>query len=158
MDHFSINQETHLQPRFQIRHQWDSSLLLRGAWGKYVQPPRPQESSAKYGNNDVRSPYAFHTMVGFTKDFKEGSNQGFEVTNNYFYKELKDLVNPDVQKRFVNNGTGTILGGEVQAKYRKDNWSSQVVYTFLKSERHTPGYGTRPSEFDQTHNPNHSHV
>jgi hypothetical protein len=93
-------------------------------------------------------------MVGFTKDFKEGSTQGFEVTNNYFYKELKDLVNPDVQKRFVNNGTGTILGGEVQAKYRKDNWSSQVVYTFLKSERHTPGYGTRPSEFDQTHNLN----
>ncbi len=154
VDHFSINQETHLQPRFQLRHQWDSSLLLRGAWGKYVQPPRPQESSTKYGNKNVGSPYAFHTMVGFTKDFKAGSTQGFELTNNYFYKELKDLVNPDVQKRFVNNGTGTILGGEVQAKYRKDSWSSQVVYTFLKSERHTPGYGTRPSEFDQTHNLN----
>lgn len=154
IDHFSINQETHLQPRLQLRYQWDSSLLLRSAWGKYVQPPRPQESSDKYGNKDVRSPYAFHYNVGFTKDFRQGTNQGLELTNNYFYKELKDLVNPSITERYKNTGTGTIVGGEIQAKYRKDAWSSQIVYTYLKSRRHTPGYGTRPSDFDQTHNLN----
>lgn len=154
VDHFSINTETHVQPRFQIRHQYDPSLLLRGSWGKYVQAPQPQESSAKYGNKDVRSPYAFHYTVGFTKDFREGTNQGLEFTNNYFYKELKDLVYPDIKKQFTNSGTGTIVGGEVQAKYRKDNWSSQVVYTYLKSRRHIPSFGTRPSDFDQTHNLN----
>lgn len=154
VDHFTINQETHLQPRLQLRYQWDSSLLLRSAWGKYVQAARPYESSPKYGNPDVRSPYAFHYNVGLTKDFREGSTQGLELTNNYFYKELKDVVNSSVTKRYENSGTGTIIGGEVQAKYRKDDWSSQVVYTYLKSRRHIPGYGTRPSDFDQTHNLN----
>jgi hypothetical protein len=154
VDHFTINTETQIQPRFQLRYQWDPSLLLRGAWGKYVQAPRPQESSRLYGNNDVRSPFAFHYMVGYTKDFRQGSNQGLEFTNNFFYKELKDLVVPDVEKRYSNDGTGTIQGAEVQAKYRKDEWSSQIVYTYLKSRRHIPGFGSQPSEFDQTHNLN----
>lgn len=154
VDHFTLNTETHVQPRFQLRHQWDPSLLLRGAWGKYVQPPQPQESSHQYGNSNIRSPYAYHYMVGYTKDFREGSTQGMEFTNNYFYKELSDLVVPNVQKRYDNSGTGTIVGGELQAKYRKNEWSSQVVYTYLQSRRHIPGYGTRPSEYDQTHNLN----
>lgn len=154
VDHFTSNTETHLQPRFQIRYQWEPSLLLRGAWGKYVQAPQPQESSRDYGNNDIRSPYAYHYMAGFTKDFREGSNQGLEFTNNYFYKELKDVVVPDIEKRYDNSGTGTIVGGEIQAKYCKNAWTSQVVYTYLKSRRHIPGFGTQPSEFDQTHNVN----
>ena len=154
VDHFTLNTETHLQPRFQLRYQLEPSLLLRSAWGKYVQPPQPQESSRKYGNADIRSPYAFHYMLGYTKDFREGSNQGLEFTNNFFYKELKDLVIADVQKRYDNSGTGTIVGGEVQAKYRKNEWSSQVVYTYLKSRRHIPSFGTRPSDYDQTHNLN----
>ncbi len=154
VDHFTLIQESHLQPRFQIRNQLDPSLQLRGAWGKYVQPPLPQESSPLYGNSDINSPYAYHYMLGYTKDFREGSTQGLEFTNNFFYKELKDLVIPDVGNRYVNSGTGTIIGGELQAKYRKNEWTSQLVYTYLESTRHIPGYGTRPSEFDQTHNLN----
>lgn len=152
LDHFTLNSETHLQPRLQLRYQHEPSLLLRGAWGKYVQAPLPQESSREYGNSNIRSPFAYHYMAGFTKDFREGSNQGLEFTNNYFYKELKDLVVPSVEKRYDNSGTGTIYGGEIQAKYRKDQWSGQFVYTYLKSTRHIPGFGTQPSEFDQTHN------
>lgn len=154
LDHFTINQDTQLQPRFQIRYQYDPSLLYRASWGKYVQEPQPQESSRKYGNANVTSPYAIHYTTGFTKDFRNGGTKGLEFTNNYFYKELKDLIYPDVQSRYENSGTGTIVGGEVQAKYRKDEWSSQVVYTYLKSRRHVPGFGTQPSEFDQTHNLN----
>jgi hypothetical protein len=92
--------------------------------------------------------------VGFKKDFRKEGTQGFEFLNNYFYKELKDQVVPDIQKNYSNNGSGTILGGEIQAKYRISDWSSQLVYTYLKSERSIPGYGTQPSEFDQTHNLN----
>ena len=36
------------------------------------------------------------------------------------YKELKDLVVPDVQRRYSNEGSGTITGGEIQAKFRKN--------------------------------------
>lgn len=153
-DHFSVNNDVEVQPRFQLRYQWDPSLLLRSSWGRYVQQAQPQETSRLYGNKDVRSPYAYHYTVGFTKDFRKNSDQGIELTNNYFYKELRDLVLPDVQENYSNTGSGTIIGTEVQAKYRKQQWSSQLVYTYLKSERHIPGFGTTPSEFDQTHNLN----
>lgn len=158
IDHFTINQDTRVQPRFQprfqLRYQLDPKLLLRGSWGQYVQTPQPQETSRLYGNKNIRSPYAWHYTIGFTKDFREDGAQGLELTNNYFYKDLKDLVYPDIQKNYANSGTGSILGGEIQAKYRKDAWTSQVVYTYLKSTRHIPGFGTSPSEFDQTHNLN----
>jgi hypothetical protein len=154
VDHFSSTEETFLQPRFQLRYQWDPSLLLRGSWGLYVQPPQPQETSKDYGNKKIRSPYAIHYTTGFTKDFRNGETNGFEVTNNYFFKELKDLVFPSVEKNYENSGTGTILGSEIQAKYRRDAWVGQFVYTYLDSKRNIPGFGTQPSEFDQTHNLN----
>lgn len=154
VDHFTAVDDTQLQPRFQLRYQWDPSLLLRSSVGKYAQEPQPQESARNYGNSSISSPYAIHYTAGFTKDFRQGASQGLEFTNNYFYKELKDLVYPDVQSRYENSGTGNIVGGELQVKYRKNEWSSQVVYTYLKSRRHVPGFGTQPSDFDQAHNLN----
>ncbi len=154
VDHFTINKDTRFSPRFQTRYQVDPKLLLRGSWGQYVQTPQPQETSRLYGNKNIRSPYAWHYTLGFTKDFREDGSQGWELTNNYFYKDLKDLVYPDFQKNYANSGTGNIIGGEIQAKYRKNEWTSQFVYTYLKSRRHVPGYGTTPSEYDQTHNLN----
>src|SRR5690606_31478930 len=99
-------------------------------------------------------PYAWHYTVGFTKDFRNSGSQGLELTNNYFYKDLKDIIIPDVDQNFSNSGTGTIYGSEIQAKYKLREWTSQLVYTFLESNRTIPGFGTRPSEFDQTHNLN----
>jgi outer membrane cobalamin receptor len=154
IDHFTLTTETSLQPRLQGRYQWDPSLQLRGAWGKYAQAPLPQETSRNYGNKNITSPYAYHYVVGYKKDFRKEGTQGFELTNNYFYKDLKNLVVPDIQKNYSNAGTGQIYGAEFQAKYRKNEWSSQIVYTILKSERRIPGFGTRPSSYDQTHNLN----
>jgi hypothetical protein len=152
LDHFTLTEETSVQPRLQTRYQYDSSLLLRAAVGQYAQAPEPQESSKDYGNKNIKNPYAYHYMIGLTKDFRKDRGQGLEIVNNYFFKDLKNLVVPDVQKRYANSGQGTIYGGEIQAKYRINEWSSQLVYTYLKSERRTPGFGTRPSEFDQSHN------
>lgn len=154
LDYFSVNQDTKLQPRIQLRYQWDPSLLLRASAGSYVQSPQPQESSKEYGNENLKSPKATHFNFGFTKNFKNESNEGLEFTNNYFYKELKDLIFSDVDQIYANSGTGTILGSEIQAKYKFGPWTSQLVYTFLKSDRTIPGFGTQPSESDQTHNLN----
>ncbi len=154
VDHFTLTQETQLQPRLQLRYQYDPSLQLRGAWGKYAQAPLPQEVSEEYGNKNISAPYAWHYVVGFRKDFRKDTNQGLELTNNYFYKNLRNLVVPDVRKNYRNAGSGSIAGGEIQAKYRMNEWTSQLVYTLLRSERTIPGFGTGPSEFDQTHNLN----
>lgn len=154
IDHFTVNQETWVQPRLQLRYQYSPSLQIRSSLGQYVQEPQPQESSRLYGNPNIRSPYAWHYTLGFSKDFRQGATQGFEILNNYFFKDLKDLVVPAVSGNYSNQGSGIIYGSEVQAKYKKDKWSSQLVYTYLKSERSIPGFGTSPSEFDQTHNLN----
>lgn len=154
IDHFSLNEDTVLQPRLQVRREIDPSLTVRASVGRYVQPPQPQEVDKFYGNSNIRSPKADHYTVGYTKDFRAGSSDGFEFTNNYFYKDLRDLVVPDIRKNYDSTGTGTILGAEVQGKYKRGEWSSQIVYTLLRSERRIPGFGTAPAEFDQTHNLN----
>jgi hypothetical protein len=154
LDHFTATSETYLQPRFQMRYKWDDSLLLRGSVGQYYQPPKPQEYAKYYGNTAIKSPESIHYTVGWSKDFKSGESKGLEITNNYFYKDLKNIIVPDLKKNYSNNGTGKITGSEIQAKYKWEDWTSQLVYTYLNSTRTIPGFGTRPSQFDQTHNLN----
>jgi CarboxypepD_reg-like domain/TonB-dependent Receptor Plug Domain len=154
LDYYTLTKETSVQPRLQLRYQWDPSLQLRGAFGKYSQAPLPQEVSKEYGNSAIEAPYAWHYVVGYRKDFRKEGAQGLEFTNNFFYKDLQNLVVPDITERYTNGGSGTIYGGEVQAKYRWSEWTSQLVYTYLNSVRRIPGFGTQPSEYDQTHNLN----
>ncbi len=154
LDHFSITKETFIDPRFQLRYKIDDSLNLRASWGIYHQVPLPQESDRLYGNSSLVSPRSIHYTAGWMKDFKNREVQGLEITNNYFYKDLKNLVVPDISSRYSNGGTGEIFGSEIQAKYKWTDWSSQLVYTYLNSTRTIPGFGKRPSEFDQTHNLN----
>jgi hypothetical protein len=153
-DHFTVNNSTQLQPRLQIRKNLSPSTSLHLAAGEYIQPPQPQESSPFYGNKNIRSPRSQHYTFGFTKDLRNESKQGWTLTNNYFYKSLTDLVVPDPLKNYSNGGSGEIYGFEIQGKLQKNEWSGQVVYTYLKSERRIPGFGKFPAEFDQTHNLN----
>lgn len=154
LDYFGYTNETVLQPRLQFRYQIDPSLQLHASLGKYNQAPRPQEVSKEYGNKDIVSPFAYHYVLGLKKDFREKESEGWDLTNNYFYKDLHKQVVSDIQKNYSNGGTGEIFGVEVQAKYRKNEWSTQLVYTYLKSTRTIAGFGTFPSEFDQTQNLN----
>jgi hypothetical protein len=154
VDHFSLTKELFLDPRFQMRYRIDDSLYLRASWGTYHQPPRPQESDRLYGNPDLVSPRSIHYTAGWIKDFRAGASEGLEITNNFFLKDLKNIIVPDITKRYSDRGTGEIYGSEVQVKYKWSEWSSQLVYTYLNSTRTIPGYGKRPSEFDQTHNLN----
>ena len=153
-DYFSLNKSSGIAPRFLLRYQYDPLLLFRSSWGKYVQPPKAEQTAKYYGNSNIKSPYAYHYTAGFTKDFREKSTQGLEFTNNYFYKDLKDLVISDITKNYSNEGTGHIIGGELQMKYSHDALSTQLVYTYLKSRRKIPGHDESPSQYDQTHNLN----
>ena len=154
VDHFTMTNETFLEPRFQLRYKIDESLLLRGSVGQYYQPPKPEQHDTYYGNPNIKSPESTHYTIGWNKDYRHGQSEGLEITNNYFYKNLKNLVIPDLKSNYSNSGTGEIFGGEIQAKYKWNEWSSQLVYTYLNSKRTIPGYGTRPSQFDQPHNLN----
>lgn len=154
VDYFSITQESFVQPRFQARYQVNPSLEFHSAYGHYVQPPQPQESSPDYGNKEIRSPRAIHYMAGWSRDFRQNGTEGLTFTNNYFYKTLDSLVIPSLNENYNNEGTGKILGAEIQAKYQKGTWSGQLVYTYLNSKRSIPGSGEYPAEFDQSNNLN----
>ncbi len=151
-DYFSDTKEFIAQPRTQVIYQWSPKLKLNLSAGLYAQPPEPQEVSAEYGNPNITSPRSTHYTLGWEKDFlKEGQGR-LSVVNNFFYKDLDDLVIPDSNSIYLNSGTGKIFGMEVQANYSKGPWSGQLVYTYLDSRRTIPGQGEFPAQFDQTHN------
>jgi hypothetical protein len=153
-DYFSEVSESIIEPRPQVRYQFTNGLTIQASAGKYAQVPRPQESSKDYGNASIRAPFAWHYNLGWSYDFRKGGTDGLEVTQNFFYKTLHRLIIPDITANYSNKGEGTIKGGELQLKWRKGRFGVQAVYTYLDSERKIPGFGTFPSEFDQTHNLN----
>lgn len=153
-DYFTLNKSLMVQPRISTKYNFSPTLYVRASGGLYAQPPQPQEASSLFGNPNLRSPNSTHHTLGWAKDFRDGGKDGFQILNNFFYKELRDIVVPDVRQNFTNDGSGKIKGGEIQAKYRSGRWSGQLVYTYLDSERTIPGIGTYRSEFDQTHNLN----
>lgn len=153
-DHFTNVDQTYVQPRPALRYQLDESLVFRASSGLYYQPPEPQEVSEYYGNPSIVAPRAWHYTVGFTKDFRKGSSDGFIFTHNLFYKNLSHLVIPDTRTNYSNSGTGKIYGAEFQTKYRYHDFQTSLVYTYLHSRRSIPGAQNFPSEYDQTHNLN----
>ena len=150
-DYLEVTGESIWQLRGQITYQWDPSFQMRLAAGQYLQLPEPAQTSIYYGNPHLRALRADHYQVGWSKDFRGNSPQGFEISNNYFYKTLGKLVTPSPQDRYQNQGTGEIIGSEVQAKWANTSWSWTLAYTYLKSKRTLPGKGTFPAAADQTH-------
>lgn len=153
-DYFTSTDQTFVEPRPSVRYQVDDSLVLRASSGLYYQPPEPQEISENYGNPGIKAPHAWHYTMGFTKDFRKGSRDGFVFTHNVFYKVLSDLIIPDTKSNYANTGTGKIYGAEFQTKYRYHDWQNTLVYTYLHSRRSIPKANNFPSEYDQTHNLN----
>lgn len=151
-DYFSETKEFITQPRAQIIYQWSDQLKLNFSAGLYAQAPEPQEVSKEYGNPDITSPRSTHYTLGWEKDFFEPGGTGLSVINNFFYKDLDNLVIPDQRSVYLNTGTGRIFGMEIQANYNHGPWNGQLVYTYLDSTRDIPGLGEYPAQFDQTHN------
>lgn len=164
IDRYSLINETLISPRLSVRYSWDESLTLRAATGLYNQPPAEQTTDKTFGNPDIKSRKASHYALGFEKDFRAGSNQGFTLAGTLFYKNLYDLVVPSSKliqrdgaltpENYNNNGTGTITGFEWQSKYQKDEWNFVGSYTYIQSRRKQPGQSELPSPYDQTHSLN----
>jgi len=151
-DYFSDTKEFIAQPRGQIIYKLSKQLSLNLSAGLYSQAPEPQEVSPDYGNPDITSPRSTHFTLGWEKDFFDEGQSGLSVKNNFFYKDLDNLVVPDQNALYLNSGSGKILGMEVQANLKRGPWSAQLVYTYLDSTRNIPGQGEFPAQFDQTHN------
>lgn len=161
IDYFSQTSEWIPEPRPAVRYAWNDSLTLRGAGGLYYQPPQPQETDPTFGNPAIVAPRAWHLNLGADKDFREGSAHGWFVSGDAFYKILQRLVVPSngfvnrggqlTTENFNNNGSGSVIGFQTQAKYDAKPWSFSAIYTLSKSKRSQPGQPDYPSQYDSTH-------
>jgi hypothetical protein len=164
VDRFRITNEWLFQPRPALRFRVDDSFLLRTAGGIYYQPPEFQEADSTFGNPDVKAPRAYHWTLGFDKDFRRGSSNGFQVSMDGFYKQLDRLVirstgtvnrdGVDVPELYNNQGEGRVYGGQAQVKFNWDIWSAALSYTLARSFRWSPTQAEYPASYDQIHNLN----
>lgn len=164
VDRFSSTKETALQPRLALRYAVNSSLLLRAGTGLYYQEPSGQQTDSVFGNPDIKSQQAVHYALGFDKDFREGSSDGWTWASTLFYKNLDRMIlssgSPVIRdgkqttENYANKGTGNIRGLENQLKLQKDLWGATLSYTYLESRRKSPGARELPSAYDQTHSVN----
>lgn len=161
-DYFSPTHENLIQPRLSVRYQYTDDLLFRFSSGLYYQLPQPQEYDSYYGNSDLKSSRAIHYLMGIEKDFREGSQYGWQLNSSLFYKKLSSLVIPSQKiierngvqsfENYSNEGKGHVKGFEFQLKFKDSEKMSWVgSYTFVQSRRQQPNQKELPSQFDQTH-------
>jgi hypothetical protein len=163
-DHFEGTKESLVTPKLEVKNKFSESLELRTAWGLYVQEPEPQEISEDYGNPDVKSPRAEHLAIGFDKDFREGSSEGWKWNLSFFNRKFTKLVIPSsalvtrdgvlTLENVNNNGTGKAYGVETLFKYDSTAWTGWIGYTYSKSTRTSPPKAETLFEYDQTHSLN----
>lgn len=158
LDYFQITRETLPAPRLASRYLLFPGLELRSAAGLYYQPPQEQEVDAVFGNPAIRSPRAWHATLGAERDFRGGLNRGFVLGGDLFYKRLERLIVPSSRivgagqpENFTNEGSGSVIGAQWDAKYNAEPWELGAIYTLSRSRRFEPRSGTAPAPFDQTH-------
>jgi outer membrane cobalamin receptor len=155
-DYFTQTNEFLPVPRLAEKYQIDPSLFLKAATGLYYQAPQAQELAPAIGNPGLQSERAIHATIGFEKDLRHGTDRGYEVSSDVFYKTFDRLViqSTDPTVNYTNDGTGRAYGLEVQVKYQAKPWTASLVYTLSKSLRTEPGQGEHLFQYDQTHNIN----
>ncbi|MCB0368502.1 MAG: TonB-dependent receptor, partial [Bdellovibrionales bacterium] len=164
MDRFKDTGETFLEPRMATKWQYTDSLIWKAATGIYFQPPQPQEQDEVFGNPDIKSPRAIHSTIGFEKDFRQGSSDGFTWQSQFFDKWLDKLVIQSssqtlrdgilVTENFNNYGGGRAYGIENQLKWKNVTWDVWLNYTWSESFRWTDKIPKYKHQYDQTHNLN----
>jgi TonB family protein len=127
---------------------------LKGGVGLYYQPPQFQETDAVFGTPGLTSNRAVHYSLGVEQEF----TRQIEVSLEGYYKDLSNLVSrsPSVGGggfAYGNQGTGSVIGMEVLAKYKPDaRFFGWLAYTLSRSvRRDNPGEPEHLFQYDQTH-------
>ena len=135
------------EPRLSAEYQASKETLVTAGWGKYHQFPQGYEVIPKMGNPGLDNIKADHYNLGIERLLTEGWSTRFEV----YYKDLYDLVVPDVEKNYVNGGSGKAYGAELLIKKnRTESWSGWLSATYSRTERRNDLTGEKfPYSYDQ---------
>jgi hypothetical protein len=135
------------EPRLSAEYQATKDTLMTAGWGKYHQFPQGHEVIPNMGNPELDNTKADHYNLGAERRVTGGWSAKLDV----YYKELYDLVVPDVDKNYVNGGSGKAYGSELLIKKNKtDAWSGWIAATYSKTERRNDLTGEKfPYSYDQ---------
>jgi outer membrane receptor protein involved in Fe transport len=136
-------------PRLALKYEPWKGTLFKGAVGLYYQAAQPDEMSPFSGNPDLGLEKAWHFTIGWEQTLPAK----FDLEVELFYKDVKDLIVPDENSGYLNQGIGIIYGLEVLLrKELSDNLFGWIAYTLMHSQRKDgPGEAWRLFDFDQTH-------
>jgi len=161
VEYFSSVKTFYLMPRLSVTYSLNNSTDLNFAFGQYYQAPQNGEGTEEFGNPDLLSERSDHYYLSIIKDFRGGASNGAQLDLGVFYKNLDNLIIQTTEKRSdgtpirnTNNGTGKVLGAQLQTSYKKGAYTFLASYTYLNSTRRDNSSIQYPSQFDQTHNLN----
>ncbi len=151
IDYFAQVSDLKLGPRLGARYQLSPDLSLSAAGGLYAQPPREQESSASYGNPNIKAPECWHIKVGAEKDLSAVWSRGSQAYSGVFGRWFRKLIIPDLNTTYSNLGSGQAIGWENSVKYNFEPWNFYGSYTLSRSTREDPNRSSYLYQYDQTH-------
>lgn len=151
VDWFQRTKEAIPVPRIAARWEASESTSYRAASGIYAQPPTEAQSDPTFGNPRIRSPLAYHAVLGVDRDFRGNASSGWVANLDGFYKFLDRQVVRSVTENYRNDGKGRVIGAYTQVRYEDGRWKSALAYTLSRSTRWRPGQKEYPFEYDQTH-------
>lgn len=179
VDHYGLTGELVVDPRLNVVERLTDTWTLRGALGRFHQPPTPADVDPQNGNPALRSSYFDQASFGLDADFgntsasltgffEYGHDLGVAVptgSNASFMQDAGGLgptfqLLLEQQLGFAiyreNVGSARSFGGELTIKHRSGPWFGMLSYTLSKSQRDdstlVSSLGWRPFDLDQRHN------
>lgn len=146
---FNKTRETRFDPRISLSWEPQENSKIRIAWGVYSQTPEPRTLNPDFGNPQLKSFYAHHTLF----ELEKGLSDALNLQMVFYRKDFHNLVTEDPVQVYKNQGTGFAQGVEMGLRFSpSERFFGWLSYTYSISKRRF-----RPNEpeylyaYDQTH-------
>lgn len=123
---------------------------LKGGVGYFFKPPEFQQTNDVFGTPGLKSNRALHASLGI----EQGLTDQLELSIEGYWKDLDRQVVAGINPQYNNQGTGSVIGGELLLKYKPDaRFFGWIAYTLSRSMRKNgPNEPEYHFQYDQTHN------
>ena len=147
-------QDFGIEPRASIMHRPFEALEFRLSGGRFHQFALQEDTSAVFGNPDLRTARGTHLV--FTSTYRPLDSLTIEGTT--FSRSTERLTvrspadAPPRAEALVPQGEGRSRGLQTEIRYDQESVQLRLAYTLSRSERRSaPGERWRPFDQDQPH-------
>jgi hypothetical protein len=145
VDGFLRSGDVSVQPRGEISTKVRPSTTLRLAAGAYR---RPAEFQDELQDPDLHPERSTQAVLGLEQTTKIGVN----LQASAYYTDRSKLLTRGMDGKYVNQGRGTTVGGELLVTARRGPWFGWLSYSISHSTRRdNPSAKDRLFDYDQPH-------